>query len=113
MQVTAKTLITSAHALGRFHIVSRDFPRPERDSRMWRFSEVPRELFGKLYEAARAEGIARDVDRACNSIALFLQDATKELQWESRNKFETGLIHGDWHSGNLIFRRWWTAPPWS
>lgn len=104
MQVTGRALAASASALGKFHVVCRDFPSPDRDAQMWRFSEVPRELFRKLYEAARAEGIARDVDQACNSIALFLKDATKELSWETRNKFETGLIHGDWHSGNLIFQ---------
>ncbi len=103
MQVTAKSLITSANALGRFHVVCRDFPRPERDTRMWRFSEVPRDLFGQLYDAACKEGASEGVDACCNSIALFLRDASKELSWEARNRFETGLIHGDWHSGNLLF----------
>lgn len=104
MQVTGKALAASASALGKFHMVCRDFPTPDRDTRLWRFSEVPRDMFGKLYEAAKAEESKFDVDKACNSIAVFLSAATKELSWESRNKFETGLIHGDWHSGNLIFQ---------
>jgi Ser/Thr protein kinase RdoA (MazF antagonist) len=103
MQVTSKSLVLSAHALGKFHVVCRDFPRPERDVRMWRFSEVPRTLFGSLYEAACKEGVSDAVDACCNSIALFLRDASKELSLACRNKFETGLIHGDWHSGNLLF----------
>ena len=40
----------------------------------------------------------------CNRIALFLRDAANELSWETRANFETGLIHGDWHGGNLIFQ---------
>jgi len=35
---------------------------------------------------------------------LFLRDAAQHLDWQSRNRFETGLIHGDWHGGNLLFR---------
>jgi Ser/Thr protein kinase RdoA (MazF antagonist) len=85
--------------------VCRDFPRPPRDARMWRFSEVPRTSFQKLYEMAKAEGDPALATKCCNDIALFLHDAAKELSWDMRNKFETGLIHGDWHGGNLLFRK--------
>lgn len=104
MQVTAASLAQSASALGKFHEVCRDFPRPERDARMWRFSEVPREIFGQLYDRARNEGDPAEVDEQCNQIALFLRDAGDELDWRTRREFETGLIHGDWHGGNLLFQ---------
>jgi Ser/Thr protein kinase RdoA (MazF antagonist) len=104
MKVSSKTLAVSARALGKFHNVCRDFPRPDRDARLWRFSEVPREIFGKLFELAREEGDSQALNLHCNSIALFLQDAAKTLHWEARSLFETGLIHGDWHIGNLIFQ---------
>ncbi len=104
MQVTGKSLSVSAMALGRFHEVCRDFPCPDRDTRMWRFSEVPREVFGKLYEAALRQGDEADVNKHCNNLALFLKDASEALDLKKRSLFETGLIHGDWHSGNLIFR---------
>lgn len=104
MQVTSETLMVSAQALGRFHEVCRDFPRPERDARMWRFSEVPRAMFGQLFELARQQGGKEDTDEHCNQIALFLHEASQELNWDRRNQFETGLIHGDWHGGNLIFK---------
>ena len=104
MEVTSDTLAISAHALGQMHDVCRDFPRPERDTRMWRFSEVPRTLFAQFFEMAKAKGNEAEVTEACNQIALFLRDASQELSWEARNQFETGLIHGDWHGGNLIFK---------
>jgi len=104
MKVSSETIAISAESLGRFHEVCRDFPRPERDTRMWRFSEVPRDSFGKLYQRAQAEAIKARVDQHCNRIALFLRDASQALSWEARNRFETGLIHGDWHGGNLIFQ---------
>lgn len=104
MRVSSETLAISAQALGRFHEVCRDFPRPERDARMWRFSEVPKESFAQLYQKAKAEGDEARVNDYCNRIAAFLLDATHALSWESRGRFETGLIHGDWHAGNLIFQ---------
>lgn len=104
MQVNSATLAASAKALGRFHQVCRDFPRPPRDTQMWRFSEVPRTAFSKLFELAQKEGDAQRATQWCNDIALFLHDAAKELSREMRNKFETGLIHGDWHGGNLLFQ---------
>ncbi|MBI5092013.1 MAG: phosphotransferase [Candidatus Hydrogenedentes bacterium] len=104
MVVTGQTLLVSSKALGRFHEVCRDFPRPERDARMWRFSEVPRASFAKLYERAKEKGDTPIMDDYCNRIALFLKTASEELSYEARSRFETGLIHGDWHSGNLLFR---------
>jgi Ser/Thr protein kinase RdoA (MazF antagonist) len=104
MEVTSETLAISAHALGQMHDVCRDFPRPERDVRMWRFSEVPRTLFAQFFEMAKASGDEAEVTAQCNEIALFLRDASQELSFEARNRFETGLIHGDWHGGNLIFK---------
>ncbi|HIJ65395.1 MAG TPA: phosphotransferase [Candidatus Hydrogenedentes bacterium] len=103
-RVTSESLAISAQALGKFHDVCRDYPRPERDARMWRFSEVPRSAFAALYERAREEGDDMVVTEYCNRMALFLRDAAQELSWEARNQFETGLIHGDWHGGNLIFQ---------
>ena len=103
MQVTAKTLERSSAALGKFHLVCRDFPRPERDTRMWRFSQVPREMFARLYEQALEIGKKSKIDEHCNTIALFLRDAGDALSLHHRSEFETGLIHGDWHSGNLLF----------
>jgi len=104
MEVSGETLAVSAAALGRFHQVCHEFPRPPRDTRMWRFSEVPRAAFGKLYEAAKEQGSESEATKCCNEIALFLHTAASELNWEARNKFETGLIHGDWHGGNLLFK---------
>ncbi len=105
MQVTAKTLAVSASALGKFHEVCRDIPRPVRDAQMWRFSEVPRDTFANLYERSKGEDPFAPVDDYCNTIALFLRDASNALRLEARNQFETGLIHGDWHGGNLLFVR--------
>ncbi len=103
MKITGRNLIASANALGRFHIVCRDFPCPERDTRMWRFSEVPRDMFAKLYDMAKRERPTPEMDAACNTIALFLRESANELNLDAREKFETGLIHGDWHGGNLLF----------
>jgi Ser/Thr protein kinase RdoA (MazF antagonist) len=104
MEVCKETLMISAQALGRFHECTRDFPRPPRDARMWRFSEVPRTTFGKLYEMSLKTGDEALMNDCCNQIALFLRDAAEMLSFEQRDRFETGLIHGDWHSGNLIFQ---------
>jgi Ser/Thr protein kinase RdoA (MazF antagonist) len=104
MLVTGDNLRQSSIALGRFHQVCHDFPRPPRDTRLWRFSEVPRESFRKLYELALTQGNKDRVNEACNQIALFLHASAEELGIEQRSQLETGLIHGDWHSGNLIFR---------
>jgi Ser/Thr protein kinase RdoA (MazF antagonist) len=104
MEVNSDSLAQSADALGRFHEVCRDFPRPPRDARMWRFSEVSRASFANLYEAARGEAGAEYMADLCNRIAVFLRDAAQALDWDKRSVFETGLIHGDWHSGNLIFQ---------
>ena len=103
MQVTSSTLTTAAEALGRFHQVCRDFPRPPRDARMWRFSEVPRESFAKFYDLAKSQGDPEAATEHSNQIAVFLHDAGKKLDLEARNRFETGLIHGDYHGGNLLF----------
>lgn len=104
MRVTGSTLAESAWALGKLHHVCRDFPRPQRDARMWRFSEVPRDSFRRLYELALEEGDTPAVHDNCNQIALFLHEAGKELSIDARGRFETGLIHGDWHGGNLLFK---------
>lgn len=104
MQVTGSNLTASAKALGKFHVSCRDLPHPDRDTRTWRFSEVPREMFAKLYARAKGESDDVQVDESCNRIALFLQDAGNMLTWQNCSQFETGLIHGDWHSGNLLFK---------
>ncbi len=103
MQMSMATLAVSAKALGRLHHVGRDFPCPPRDAAMWRFSEVPRSSFAKLYEMAKGLGDEAVAATHCNSIALFLHEAGDALSLDKRNRFETGLIHGDWHGGNLLF----------
>ena len=104
MDITPKGLVVSAKALGKLHWDCRDFPCPERDTRMWRFSEVPRDLFSKLYERAKQNSDSPLIDNQCNNIALFLREAGNDLNLQTRMTFETGLIHGDWHSGNLLFK---------
>lgn len=104
MGISKDTLMSSSDALGRFHRVCEGFPVPPRDTRMWRFSEVPRESFQRLYQRARGEGDPERIDKYCNEIALFLQSATQALSIEKRSEFQTGLIHGDWHGGNLLYR---------
>ena len=104
MQVNTQTLTASAQALGEFHRVCRDLPCPPRDARMWRFSEVPRTAFQRLFEAARQERNDAVIMDQCNRIALFLHEAAQELSINKRDPFETGLIHGDWHGGNLLFQ---------
>lgn len=104
MQVTTPTLGISADALGKFHQVCRDVPVPPRDARKWRFSEVPRQSLQKLFTVARQMVSNREeIDAFCNQIALFLHDSTDVLNASKREAFETGLIHGDWHGGNLLF----------
>lgn len=104
MPLTARTLITSARALGEFHRVCRDVPCPPRDARMWRFSDVPRAAFQELFQKACAETEEQHIVPYCNAIALFLHNAADTLSIERRSEFETGLIHGDWHGGNLMFQ---------
>ena len=103
MQISVNSLLISGQMLGKFHFECRDFPRPKRDARMWRFSQVPRHSFDKLFERAKEEGDESVASRHCDRIAAFLQKATEALSFAKRNEFETGLIHGDWHGGNLIF----------
>ena len=103
MAVNKDTLKSSADALGSFHVVCEEFPVPPRDTRKWRFSEVPRESFQRLYKRAREEGHPERIDQYCNEIALFLQESIKALSIEKRSAFQTGLIHGDWHGGNLLY----------
>lgn len=104
MSVNSSTLITSAKALGKFHKVCQGFPTPPRDVNMWRFSEVPRVSFQKLFEQARRETADPKLVDRCNNIAKFLLDAATELSIEKRSEFEIGLIHGDWHGANLLFQ---------
>ena len=104
MRITRNSLTIAGDALGRFHEVCSGLPRPDRDARMWRFSEVPRQTFATLFEQAKKEGDPEVAIDCCNRIALFLRDASQELSLEKRKAFENGLIHGDWHVGNLIYR---------
>ena len=103
MRVNSETLKTSAQALGAFHKVCRGFPAPPRDVNMWRFSEVPRAPFQKLFELARQQTSEAHVIQQCNNIARFLHMAAYELSDKKRSQFEIGLIHGDWHGANLLF----------
>lgn len=104
MSITTGSLTIAAKTLGKFHKVCEDLPVPPRDARMWRFSEVPRASFQQFYERAREESSEEKVMDQCNSIALFLRSAAEHLDDNHRKAFETGLIHGDWHGGNLLFR---------
>ena len=103
MQVTTPNLIASAEALGRFHVCGAGLPMPPRDRNKWRFSETPFQAFQQLYETARPLGDERQLQKNCDAIAMYLQDAHEALRAEKRSKLETGLIHGDWHVGNLLF----------
>ncbi|MBI2424696.1 MAG: phosphotransferase [Candidatus Hydrogenedentes bacterium] len=104
MIMSSAALTASAHALGRFHEVCRDVPVPPRDSRMWRFSEVPRESLKKFVELAQSTTRRPEmVLESVNVLALFLKDAADHLSMEKRSTFENGLIHGDWHGGNLMY----------
>ena len=103
--VSTSSLTAGAKALGRFHEVCRDFPSPEREKGMWRFSEVPRESFQKLFDQAIEESEDPEMVKYCNNIAFFLNDAAHELSVEKRDVCETGLIHGDWHGGNLMYKK--------
>lgn len=104
MRLTSNTLTTSARALGRFHQVCQGLPAPPRDVNMWRFSEVPRTAFQRFFEIARNQAGEAQTIQHCNAIALFLQDAAAALDITKRSEFEIGLIHGDWHGANLLFR---------
>ncbi|MFM1920546.1 MAG: hypothetical protein RLZZ303_2180 [Candidatus Hydrogenedentota bacterium] len=103
MRLTESTLKASANALGRFHLVCRDVPCPPRDAQKWRFSEVPRDLFKRLYDLAATQAPSASLQEHCNTIGAFLQEASQMLSESKRGQFETGLIHGDWHGGNLLF----------
>lgn len=104
MIVSTSTLLTAGSTLGRFHTACSDFPRPPRDARMWRFSEVPRSIFATLYEKSLEEANRDRMTQCCNRLAAFLHEASDALSYQARDRFETGLIHGDWHAGNLIFK---------
>jgi Ser/Thr protein kinase RdoA (MazF antagonist) len=104
MHMCKESLTASATALGRFHEVCRGVPVPPRDARKWRFSEVPRDIFQRLFELALEQCNEQHIVDHCNSIAGFLKDAVSELAMEKRDPLETGLIHGDWHGGNLLYR---------
>ena len=104
MRITARTMVTSAKALGKFHQVCRDLPAPPRDQNMWRFSEVPREAFQRFFEVARGQRDEDLIVKHCNNIARFLLEAAEALDIAKRTEFETGLIHGDWHGANLMFQ---------
>ena len=103
MEVNTRTLTTAVETLGRFHQVCREMVYPPRTSRLWRFSEVPRATFERLFDLAR-QADAAAAAKYCDAIVAFLGQAAKELDAEVRDRFETGLIHGDWHGGNLLFR---------
>lgn len=104
MRISAPTLTAAADALGRFHELCRDLPRPKREAKMWRFSELPRDKFALLFELAQKEGDTKELRDQCDQVAVFTRDAAEAMRWEARDEFEIGLIHGDWHSGNLLFR---------
>ncbi|NLO33934.1 MAG: phosphotransferase [Candidatus Hydrogenedentes bacterium] len=103
MPVTENTLQISGSALGRFHQVCQGMPAPPRDARKWRFSEVPTHNLKEFFERALSEDKGPKTKNHCNNIFKFLNDAKTELDADKRHTFETGIIHGDWHSGNLLF----------
>jgi len=103
MPITENTLRVSGQALGRLHQVCQGLPAPLRDARRWRFSEVPEETFNAFYELAVDERNDERLQEHHDNIRQFLQDAAEVLDIGKRYAFETGIIHGDWHSGNLLF----------
>ena len=103
MPMTAKTLTTSGEMLGRFHQVCQGLPAPLRDARRWRFSEVPRETFDAFYELALKQREDERLHVHHDNIQKFMEEANDVLDIGKRYAFETGIIHGDWHSGNLLF----------
>lgn len=105
MRMSTPTLIQTAEALGKFHRVCRGLPgAPPRDVDTWRFSEAPREPFENLFRRAQEERADPRIGQWCDRVAKFLHDAAEALAANKRSEFETGLIHGDWHAGNLMFR---------
>jgi Ser/Thr protein kinase RdoA (MazF antagonist) len=104
MRVSSDTLAKAGDALGRLHVLCQDFPAPQRNAGLWRFSEVPREQFEALYSQACEEGDKEEMERCCDNIIQLMHDASEFLDEKVRDSFELGLIHGDWHGGNLIFK---------
>jgi Ser/Thr protein kinase RdoA (MazF antagonist) len=105
MRMSTPALAHTAEALGKFHLVCRGLRgAPPRDVDTWRFSEAPRGPFENLYRRACAESTDNRVPQWCDQVAHFLHDAAEALAANKRSEFETGLIHGDWHAGNLMFR---------
>lgn len=103
MVLTQNTLVISAKALGKFHKVCYGFPAPPRDVNMWRFSEVPRDVFLHFYNLARQEKDEDTLLPHYKYLVEFIQRSMQELSIEKRSQFEVGLIHGDWHGANLLF----------
>lgn len=103
MPLTMHTLKVAGSCLGKFHSVCRGLPSPPRDARKWRFSEVPRAIFQDFYQRVLQERNDARMHGFCDTIVAFLGEATEELAQEKRDTFETGIIHGDWHGGNLLF----------
>ena len=104
MPITEDTLRVSGEALGRFHQVCQGLPAPLRDARKWRFSEVPEETYSDFFALAAKERNDERLVEHDNSIREFLKAADDVLDIGKRYAFETGIIHGDWHSGNLLFQ---------
>lgn len=103
MTLTTKTLQISAKALGKFHKVCYGLPAPPRDVNMWRFSEVPKEIFLHFFNMAREEKDEASLMPHFNYLVEFIRRSAQELSIERRSEFEVGLIHGDWHGANLLF----------
>ncbi len=103
MILTMKTLQISANALGKFHKVCFGLPAPPRDVNMWRFSEVPKDIFLNFFKLAREEKDESSLMPYFNYLVEFIQRSAQELSIEKRSEFEVGLIHGDWHGANLLF----------
>lgn len=104
MTLTQNTLIISAKALGKFHKVCYGLPAPPRDVNMWRFSEVPKDVFFNFYNMAREEKEESTLLPYYKYLAEFIGRSVQALSIEKRSEFEVGLIHGDWHGANLLFR---------
>ncbi|HOK08946.1 MAG TPA: phosphotransferase [Candidatus Hydrogenedens sp.] len=103
MTLNLNTLAISAKALGMFHKVCYGFPAPPRDVNMWRFSEVPKNVFLSFYKLACREKDEEALRPYYKYLVEFIQRSTQELSIEKRSEFEVGLIHGDWHGANLLF----------
>lgn len=104
MHVTLETLEQAAATLAQFHAVCRGFPRTPNEVGKWRFASVPPAVLDDLETMARVTGDRNEVAHHAAALADFVHNASRGLSRDVRQQLEMGLVHGDWHPGNLFFR---------